>query len=344
MSNKTEAMYDLIFKSVIRILTQQHNFELNIITITTDTELALINSVENNFRNTQRIGCWFHLHQDLIREAKIMGLLNSKNKNINIDTTYEVINQLTILPLNYKGNIEYVKKIINILINQYPKYTNYIVNYFSGNKLKYFEDGTYNYSNFPKDIRSNSILERYNKNIKNELGEKRTCNWVKFMNFINREIERINENLGKNENINVLYESKQTKFGKSKYININNPYNIDNTKEKNCNIQNNKITIADKWLKQQNNNCRYNSFITVLYFIFSSFLKDKKDTNLTLLNELNDLIIKLTNDMTIKNYIDIIVYLQKNKIDSNNTYIDRIVNEEDEQKKLDLINNRNSLT
>ena len=52
------------------------------------------------------------------------------------------------------------------------------------------------------------------------------------MNFINREIERINENLGKNENINVLYESKQTKFGKSKYININNPYNIENTKEK----------------------------------------------------------------------------------------------------------------
>ena len=40
MSNKTEAMYDLIFKSVKRILTQQYIFELNIITITTDTELA----------------------------------------------------------------------------------------------------------------------------------------------------------------------------------------------------------------------------------------------------------------------------------------------------------------
>ena len=52
MSNKAEAMYDLIFKSVKRILTQNYIFELNIITITTDTELALINSVENNFRNT----------------------------------------------------------------------------------------------------------------------------------------------------------------------------------------------------------------------------------------------------------------------------------------------------
>ena len=63
-----------------------------------------------------------------------------------------------------------------------------------------------------------------------------------------------------------------------------------------------------------------------------------------LLNDLNELIINLTEDVTIKNYIDIIVYLQKNKIDSNNSYIDRIINEEDEQKKLDLINNLNSLT
>ena len=58
-------------------------------------------------------------------------------------------------------------------------------------------------------------------------------------------------------------------------------------------------------------------------------MKDKKDTYLTLLNDLNDLIINLANDVTIKNYIDIIVYLPKNKIDSNNSYIDRFINEED---------------
>ena len=70
-----------------------------------------------------------------------------------------------------------------------------------GNKLKYFEDGSYDYSRFPNDIRPNSILERYNKIIKTNLGDKRTCNWVKFMNFINNEILRINELLNKNENI-----------------------------------------------------------------------------------------------------------------------------------------------
>ena len=82
MSNKTEELYDLIFKGIKRILTQQYIIKLNISTITTDSEIALINNVKNNFEKTQRIGCWFNLNQDLIREAKIMGLFNSKNKNI----------------------------------------------------------------------------------------------------------------------------------------------------------------------------------------------------------------------------------------------------------------------
>ena len=38
--------------------------------------------------------------------------------------------------------------------------------------MKCFIDGNYNYDLFPKDIRSNSLLERYNKTIKDRLGEK----------------------------------------------------------------------------------------------------------------------------------------------------------------------------
>ena len=37
------------------------------------------------------------------------------------------------------------------------------------------------------------------------------------MIFINKEIFRINDLLGKNENINVIYSLKNTKFGKQKY-------------------------------------------------------------------------------------------------------------------------------
>ena len=92
---------------------------------------------------------------------------------------------------------------------QYPKYYNLIFNYFLEKKIKYFIDSSYNYNKFPKDIRSNSILERYNKTIKNKLGEKRLCNWVIFLNFINDELDRIDNILGKNEYINVLYEQKK---------------------------------------------------------------------------------------------------------------------------------------
>ena len=61
MSNKTEILYDPIFKSIKRILTKFNLYKLEIESITTDSEIALINTVNNNFQNSIRIGCWFHL-------------------------------------------------------------------------------------------------------------------------------------------------------------------------------------------------------------------------------------------------------------------------------------------
>ena len=167
--------------------------------------------------------------------------------------------------------MEIFKEKLNNILVQYQEYYNYIVKYFIESKLKYFRDGSYDYSKFPPDIRSNSILERYNKLVKTELGEKRTCNWVVFMNFINKEIDRINDILGKNENINVLYSKKNTKFGTKKF----NYYN--KVKEKKLENEFNKVKISDKWLEQKINNCRYNAYITLFYFIYSSFVKDLEE-------------------------------------------------------------------
>ena len=61
MSNKMEIIYDMIFKSIKNILSQNNIYNLTIETITTDTEFVLINSIHTNFPETQRIGCWFHL-------------------------------------------------------------------------------------------------------------------------------------------------------------------------------------------------------------------------------------------------------------------------------------------
>ena len=95
MTKKIEILYDILFKSVKRILTQNYIYKLNIKTITSDTEVALINAINNNFPQSQRIGCWFHFKQDLLREAKICGLLNRKNKKFNPELTLEVITQLS---------------------------------------------------------------------------------------------------------------------------------------------------------------------------------------------------------------------------------------------------------
>ena len=61
MSNRTEILYNMAFKSVKNILTQNNIYKLEIKTITTDTEIALINAINDSFDNIQRLGCWFHL-------------------------------------------------------------------------------------------------------------------------------------------------------------------------------------------------------------------------------------------------------------------------------------------
>ena len=59
MSHKNEILYDLIFKSIIRIVTQYNEFNIKLKTITSDSEIGLIKAIENNFPNINRINCFF---------------------------------------------------------------------------------------------------------------------------------------------------------------------------------------------------------------------------------------------------------------------------------------------
>ena len=45
--------YDIVFDSLIRIITQNHKYDLNVETIVTDTELALINIIKKYFPNSR---------------------------------------------------------------------------------------------------------------------------------------------------------------------------------------------------------------------------------------------------------------------------------------------------
>ena len=60
---------------------------------------------------------------------------------------------------------------------------------------------------------------------------------------------------------------KKTKFGLEKYQGnlFKTPNIISKTVENNFERKN--LNISEKWLAQKENNCRYNSFITIFYII-----------------------------------------------------------------------------
>ena len=107
----------MIFKSIKNILSRNNIYELKIDTITTDTELALINAIHINFPNTQRNGYWFHFKQDLMREDKILGLLKNKNRKINPQITLDIISQISKLSLYYNNGIKYIENYIKNIIS-----------------------------------------------------------------------------------------------------------------------------------------------------------------------------------------------------------------------------------
>ena len=105
LNGKSENLYEYAFQSVIDIITSKRDFDLNIKTIITDSEKALINVIKKYFPNSQRISCFFHYKQDILRNLRNYGLYKKKDKEIsNI-----ILKDLSKLPFEYKGDIEYVK-------------------------------------------------------------------------------------------------------------------------------------------------------------------------------------------------------------------------------------------
>ena len=64
------------------------------------------------------------------------------------------------------NNLLYLEEYCTKLINKYPKYSNYINNYYKIIKYKYFEDKHLDYKSIPDDSSTNNFLECYNNYIK----------------------------------------------------------------------------------------------------------------------------------------------------------------------------------
>ncbi len=72
--------------------------------------------------------------------------------------------------------MKYFYEEIKIMKMQYNIHLYFLINYFVENKRIYLERENYNYNLIPMDIRSNSYLEKYNKDKKDYLSENKECN------------------------------------------------------------------------------------------------------------------------------------------------------------------------
>ena len=194
MNGKKEIYYNIVFESIINIITDFRKIDIEIISVVSDSEKGLINTITKYFPNAQRISCYYHYTQDIVRNIKSYGLYKKEDKEV----SDKIIKELSILPIIYNGDINIIIKTINKLKEKFPKYNNFLTNYFIENKLTYFKDNYLNYSVIPEDCRTNNYLENYNGFIKSQLGKSRIINWVNFIHFIKKESERSIEKLFSN--------------------------------------------------------------------------------------------------------------------------------------------------
>ena len=118
---------------LFNILNQHNLCSLKIKYIITETELALINGINNIFKNIIRIGCYFHLKYDIRNELNKLHYFTSDKK----EETETVLNELGIIPLIYKGSLDLFDKFIDNIIIKHPSYENFINDYFIQYKKKY---------------------------------------------------------------------------------------------------------------------------------------------------------------------------------------------------------------
>ena len=243
LNSKNEDLYNMVFEDVINLITWKGKKEINIKTIVTDSEKALMNSIKKYFPTSQRVACYFHYKQDIVRNIRSYGLYKDEMKK----QSNEVIKILSSILYIYKGNIEIVNKILEDTKKSHKYHSNFIENYFKINKMPYFIDNSLNYDIIPDDCRTNNFLENYNGYIKHILGKHRIINWVNFIHFIKSESGRSIEKLMNSNNNNLkifkmliekekIIKKEKNKFNKeiikpTDEVNDNNEKKLEKSKK-----------------------------------------------------------------------------------------------------------------
>ena len=173
-----------------------------------------------------------------------------------------------------------------------------------------------NYTNIPKDCRSNSFIENYNGYIKEKLGKHRLVNWVNFIEFIKQESVRsiskllnvANTNLKSNNSYtktNTLKYSMQTESNNKEIIKETYYFNFKEEKESN---ENNLMSISFKkdlvnalvtstlGFKNIGDTCYMNTAIQILIHL-KNFMQKIADLDINDKNTLTESFLQLMRDI-----------------------------------------------
>ena len=138
LNNKRYEIYEKCLYSFKNIITQNNIFELEIESITTDAETALLNAVNNVFPKIMHFNCYYHYKVNILTNVKKYGLLNKNNIEENLNDIKNVIYQLGQLPIIYNGDISIFNNKLKDIKNKFPYTKEFIDKYYEKHFKKFF--------------------------------------------------------------------------------------------------------------------------------------------------------------------------------------------------------------
>lgn len=166
INNKSKQGYLKAFSAFKRLLTIENTIEINIKSITSDFEEALMNAINESFPKIRKVGCLFHYIKQLRLNMNKKGLIN---ENFNHK---EFLTDLSSIPFKINNDKYLLSNIFSVYINRYKKDKHIsdllesFKTYYNNTWKKFLINGALNYYNISKLERTNCYLENYNKRIK----------------------------------------------------------------------------------------------------------------------------------------------------------------------------------
>lgn len=159
-TGKLEALYKRIFFEIDHLLNDEWKPKF----IISDFEISFVNTFKKIFPFSQHRGCYFHFKQAIQKNMKKLGISRKCAEQIHIDCA-----KLSLLPV---ANLEQAVTLLKRKYSTNPKAVQFW-NYFERVWMRKYSPTLWNISKldltFKLTIRTNNILERYNKKMNEAL-------------------------------------------------------------------------------------------------------------------------------------------------------------------------------